>query len=166
MKFRTDFVTNSSSSSFVYIHFKNYSLERILNKYFVPITHNEDGTASLEIWFEGGNIGQISMLRDEDFIPWLCSFFKNKNIQSKLGSKFTNVVDELTAKKSALNLKPFNVELGNVVSDDDGSYYCFAAFDGNTFTSGSLCEDDWDYKTEGEPLYEALSGNTQKLQKK
>ena len=56
MKFRTDFVTNSSSSSFVAIHLKSQPLADFFSERMEEIEENNDGFCDVEVNVEGDDV--------------------------------------------------------------------------------------------------------------
>ncbi len=84
MKIRTDFVTNSSSSSFCSIHISGSKLNKILIKY-KKLFESED--------FEGYDITVTD--KEFEFMDEECGFYEGPASKDDIASSFTEFIQEL-----------------------------------------------------------------------
>ena len=160
MKIRLDFVTNSSSSSFVAFNIKNRELAKICNRYWIPV-HN-DGTTISGVWGAeesgpvvgtpgGGSIADwfISMLDPEQ--NYVFEMYDNdySDAQEYI-SQHRQLIDEATERSE--------IASAHVVTDGDGTGVGIEVREKGKILSFGVDEYDWDYREMGEALWQVLDG--------
>lgn len=173
MKIRADFVTNSSSSSFIVFNIRNKELAKAAEKFDIPVDTTEQGISGA---FEGmEEMGVIGVPSTDSLADWFAKFLDGQ--QNHLERWFdystndwrdhTEIVNYIKANKKAIDgcTESSFIASWRSVSDGDGSSFSAEARDGETIKTYIIYEDDWDYKKQGTALWEVLreTDNTHEL---
>ena len=156
MKIRFDFVTNSSSSSFVIFNVKNKELVKICERFSIPVRIDRNGISSL-LQAEQSSLAGLTP-DGQSIAEWFAKVLSARDVYRFYDKDFTEAVKYLYAHADAIDAQTESSEIAaaSVVTDDDGSYIDVETRKKGTIESFSVDTYEWDYEKNGEALWEAL----------
>ena len=167
MKIRFDFVTNSSSSSFVAFNIKNKELVEVFKRFNIDYCILGDQICD-ETWFEESNAPKTP--GKDSVAQWLAYYFELDEVKNLIGfygddSDVEGVVNYLREHAEEFDecIEKAEFEYGRAVTDGGGSSYGLEIHKEGKVQTSYLSGSDWDYKKYGETLASALSGSKEKI---
>lgn len=160
MKIRFDFVTNSSSSSFVAFNIKNKELAKACRKFWIPC--GNDGTTVSGVWEAENSHQVVGTPGGGSIAQWFETMLdpKQNYVWQLYGEDFSNAIDYISAHRQEIDEATERSEIASadVVTDGDGTGVAIEIREKGVIKSFGVDEYDWDYKEMGEALWQVLQG--------
>lgn len=167
MKIRTDFVTNSSSSSFVCFRIKNEALAHLcLHHNIGSIDYNASCDTVISIGAGGRWQFENALNMDTPQGSSIALWFAELLTQyCNSDDNVKKACEEILTKRKIIDddTKTLEIEIGDIVSDDNGSGYRHETRKGEKITMLSLSDSEWDSVAAHAPMWDQLSGDTKTL---
>lgn len=164
MKVRFDFVTNSSSSSFVIYRIYDKKLAEVFRKagYRGAASGGNKNMVSGRFYSEGTD---LDTPRGGSIVEWFIRSMKEADWDLEKQSK---LIDLLNQNKYAIDHNCRSAEFAASVVESDGGDSSFESEErkGEKIILCGIEERDWDYEKEGEGLWSFIEGDTSRIRRK
>ena len=164
MKVRFDFVTNSSSSSFVIYRIYDKKLAEVFRKagYRGAASGGNKNMVSGRFYSEGTD---LDTPRGGSIVEWFIRTMKEADWDLEKQSK---LIDLLNQNKYAIDHNCRSAEFAASVVESDGGDSSFESEErkGEKIILCGIEERDWDYEKEGEGLWSFIEGDTSRIRRK
>lgn len=157
MKIRTDFVTNSSSSSFVIYRIDDKKLAEVFKQagLWYYLSDSNDNVVSGQINSESTG---LDIPRGGSIVEWLID---SMDLSWDFDDKKDNLIKLLNEHKEEIdhNCRSAEFAVSNICSDGGDSSFASEERKGAKIIFCGIDENDWDYQKEGEGLWSFIEGD-------
>ena len=159
MKIRFDFVTNSSSSSFVIFNVQNKELAKVCERFNIPVKSDGNSISDL-LQAEQSTLAAMTP-NAQSISEWFIKILSaGDDVYRFYYKDFSDAIAYIREHAEEIDEKTISSEIASasVVTDDEGSFIDVETRGKGTIESFSVDSFDWNYEERGVALWEILQG--------